>query len=83
VTSVRPHLAALLSNLGTTAGIALSLLNTAGTDEERSRAFAGQLRLLLRTQMAESEVATYVVAAAYEHLFSGLARYWRKKGAAA
>ena len=33
--------------------------------------------------MTESQVATYVVAAAYEHLFSGLARYWRKKGAAA
>jgi len=32
--------------------------------------------------MTESEVATYVVAAAYEHLFSGLARYWRKKEAA-
>jgi hypothetical protein len=32
--------------------------------------------------MTETQVATYVVAAAYEYLFSGLARYWRKKGAA-
>lgn len=83
VTSVRPHLASLLSNLETTAGIALSLLKDAGTDEERSRAFAEQLRQLLRAQMTESQVATYVVAAAYEHLFNGLARYWRKKGTAA
>jgi glyoxylase-like metal-dependent hydrolase (beta-lactamase superfamily II) len=82
VASVRPHLAALLSNLKTTAAIALSLLNTAGTDEERSRSFAEQLRNLLRSHMTESQVATYVVAAAYEHLFNGLARYWRKKGAA-
>jgi hypothetical protein len=73
----------LLSNLRTTAGIALSLLNAAGSDEERSRAFAGQLQHLLRTHTTESEMATYVVAAAYEHLFSGLARYWRRKGAAA
>jgi glyoxylase-like metal-dependent hydrolase (beta-lactamase superfamily II) len=80
VTTVRPHLATLLENLTTTAGIALSLLNEAGTDEERGRAFADKLRHLLRSRMTESEVMTYVVAAAYEHLFSGLARYWRKKG---
>src|SRR4030095_1567113 len=66
VAQVRPHLAALLENLTTTAGIALSLLNEAGSDEERSAAFAERLRHLLRTQMTESEVATYVVAAGYE-----------------
>jgi glyoxylase-like metal-dependent hydrolase (beta-lactamase superfamily II) len=81
-TSVRPHLAALMENLRTTAGIALSILKEPGTDDERGRVFADQLRYLLRTQMTESEVATYIVAAAYEHLFSGLARYWRKKGEA-
>ena len=82
VTDVRPHFASLLDNLQTTSGIALALLNGPGTDEERSSAFAEKLRHQIRTQMTESEVATYVVAAAYEHLFSGLARYWRKKGAA-
>lgn len=83
VTTVRPHLAALLENLKTTSGVALSLLKEAGTDEERSRAFAEKLRHVLRSHMTESQVTTYVVAAAYEHLFSGLARYWRKKGAVA
>jgi glyoxylase-like metal-dependent hydrolase (beta-lactamase superfamily II) len=82
VTTVRPHLAALLENLKTTSGIALELLNGPGSDEERGAAFAERLRSLLRTQMTESEVTTYVVAAAYEYLFGGLARYWRKKGAA-
>jgi glyoxylase-like metal-dependent hydrolase (beta-lactamase superfamily II) len=82
ITEVRPHLASLIENLKTTAGIALVLLNQAGSDEERSVLFAEELRHLLRTQMSESEVTTYVVAAAYEHLFSGLARYWRRKGAA-
>ena len=83
VTGARPHLATLMDNLQTTSGIALSLLNEPGSDEERGRAFAERLRSLLRSQMTESEVMTYFVAAAYEHLFSGLARYWRKKGAAA
>jgi len=78
--SVRPHLAALLENLRTTSRIALSLLKEAGTDEEKAALFAERLRSLLRTQMTESQVTTYVVAAAYEYLFSGLARYWRKKG---
>ena len=82
VTRVRPHFASLLENLKTTAGIALSLLNEKGTDDDRGAAFAERLRHLLRSHMAESQVATYVVAAAYEHLFSGLARYWRKKGIA-
>jgi len=82
VTTARPHLASLLDNLKTTSAIALELLNGPGTDEERGSAFAERLRRVLRTQMTESEVATYVVAAAYEYLFSGLARYWRKKGAA-
>jgi glyoxylase-like metal-dependent hydrolase (beta-lactamase superfamily II) len=79
-TSVRPHLAALLENLRTTSGIALSLLKEAGTDEERAAVFADRFRHLLLTQMTESAVTAYIVAAAYEHLFGGLARYWRKKG---
>jgi glyoxylase-like metal-dependent hydrolase (beta-lactamase superfamily II) len=82
VTQVRPHLASLLENLQTTASIALSLLQQEGTDAERGRTFAERLRNLLRAHMSESEVTTYVVAAAYEFLFSGLARYWRKKGVA-
>ena len=82
-TKVRPHLAALLENLGQTAAIARALLQEPGSDEERSVRFAEHLRRLLRQHMNESQVATYVVAAAYEHLFSGLARYWRKKGEAA
>jgi len=83
VTRVRPHLADLLENLDTTAGIVLALLKESGSDEERGREFAGQLRRLLRRHMTEVEMTTYVVAAAYEHLFNGLARYWRKKGMAA
>jgi glyoxylase-like metal-dependent hydrolase (beta-lactamase superfamily II) len=82
INAVRPHMADLVENLKTTADIVLSLLRGEGTDEERGRAFADRLRHLLRAHMTESQVATYIVAAAYEHLFNGLARYWRKQGSA-
>jgi glyoxylase-like metal-dependent hydrolase (beta-lactamase superfamily II) len=83
ISDIRSHLAALLSNVRTMASVALSLLNEAGTDEERARSFAERLRNLLRSEMTESQLTTYYVAAGYEHQFNGLARYWRKKGAAA
>lgn len=83
VMDVRPHLAALMENLGVTSAMAWSLLKDAGTDEDRARAFAEKLRNHLRSEMTEAQLATYVVAAAYEHLFNGLARYWRKKGVVA
>jgi glyoxylase-like metal-dependent hydrolase (beta-lactamase superfamily II) len=79
-TSVRPHLGALMENLRTTADLALSLLKASGTDEDRRAAFADHLRQVLRGRMPEAQVASYVVAAAYEHQFNGLARYWQKKG---
>lgn len=79
VTQVRSHCAALIENLDETAAMTLALLRGPGTDEERASAFADQLRDRLRRQMTETQVTSYIVAAAYEHLFSGLARYWRKK----
>jgi glyoxylase-like metal-dependent hydrolase (beta-lactamase superfamily II) len=80
VTHVVPHLGALMENLRMTAAMVLALVNQPGSDEERGASFAEQLRRQLRQHMTEAQVATYIVAAAYEHLFSGLARYWRKKG---
>lgn len=80
VTHVIPHLGALMENLEMTAAMVLGLVNQPGSDEERAALFAEQLRRHLGHHMTEAQVATYVVAAAYEHLFSGLARYWRKRG---
>ena len=79
VMRVGPHLSALMENLQTTAGMARALLNEPGTDEERGARFAERFRRELRQHMTEAQVETYIVAAAYEHQFSGLARYWRKK----
>jgi glyoxylase-like metal-dependent hydrolase (beta-lactamase superfamily II) len=83
VTTVRPHLQALLQNLEHTAAIVRRTLDDPGTDDERSRAFAEALRHDMRRTMTEAQLATYPVAAPFEMLWLGLARYWRKKGGVA
>ncbi len=83
VTTVRPHLQTLLQNLEHAAAIVRRTLDDPGTDDERSRAFAEALRHDMRRTMTEAQLATYPVAAPFEMLWLGLARYWRKKGGAA
>jgi glyoxylase-like metal-dependent hydrolase (beta-lactamase superfamily II) len=52
-----------------------------GSDEDRSRTFADRLKQDMRRQMNDVQVAAYPVAAPFEQLWLGLARYWRKKTA--
>jgi glyoxylase-like metal-dependent hydrolase (beta-lactamase superfamily II) len=82
VTSVRPHLQALLENLERMAGWVRQTLAEPGTDEERSRSFADQLRHDMRRRMSDAQTAAYPVAAPFELSWLGLARYWRKRGVA-
>jgi glyoxylase-like metal-dependent hydrolase (beta-lactamase superfamily II) len=78
--SVRPHLQALLENLDLVSGWVRQTLAEPGTDEERSARFADRLRHQMRTVMSEAQMASYPIAAPFEQLWLGLARYWRKKG---
>jgi len=78
-TDTQAHLAALLDNLQTTAGMVRASLGDERSDEERQAAFADAFRRELRRHMTDERMAGYVVAAAFEHLWSGLARYWRKR----
>lgn len=80
VTSVRPHLQALFERLDRMAVWAQQLLEEPGSDEERGRRFADLLRRELRRELSEDQIAAYSVAAPFEHLWLGLARYWRKQG---
>ena len=80
VSNVRPHLQTLLQNLDHLAALVRSTLADPGTDDERSRAFAEALRREMRRHMTEAQLAAYPVAAPFEMLWSGLARYWRKRG---
>ena len=54
-------------------------LDDPGSDEERSRTFADRLRQDMRRSMGDVQVAAYPVAAPFEQLWLGLARYWRKR----
>jgi glyoxylase-like metal-dependent hydrolase (beta-lactamase superfamily II) len=73
------HMQVLLEHLDTTARIARETLTLPGSDDDRRRTFAAQLRRELRRQMTESQVASYGSAAPFEMLWEGLARYWRKR----
>jgi glyoxylase-like metal-dependent hydrolase (beta-lactamase superfamily II) len=79
VSHVRPHLETLWSHLEEMAAWVRRTLDEPGTDEERSRTFADQLRQHMRRQMTEAQMASYPVAAPFEQLWLGLARYWRKR----
>ena len=77
--SVRPHLETLWQNLEEMARWVRHTLDEPGSDEERSRTFAERLRQDMRRQMNEVQIAAYPVAAPFELLWLGLARYWRKR----
>ena len=77
--SVRPHLETLWQNLQEMARWVRHTLDEGGSDEERSRTFAERLRQDMRRQMNEVQIAAYPVAAPFEQLWLGLARYWRKR----
>ena len=80
LTNVRPHLQTLMENLAQMAGWVRRTLADPGTDEERSRRFADQLRHDMRRRMTDAQMSAYPVAAPFEMLWLGLARYWRKRG---
>jgi glyoxylase-like metal-dependent hydrolase (beta-lactamase superfamily II) len=80
VMHVRPHLQSLLDNLERAAGWVKETLDEPGTDEERASRYAERLRNDLRRHMTEVQMAAYPVAAPFEQLWLGLARYWRKRG---
>jgi glyoxylase-like metal-dependent hydrolase (beta-lactamase superfamily II) len=81
IDDVRPHLAALLDNLSTTANLVRTSLRGEGTDEERSRRFGEDLRRELRRTMTDAQVSAYEGGTPFHLLWLGLARYWRKKTA--
>jgi glyoxylase-like metal-dependent hydrolase (beta-lactamase superfamily II) len=81
VGNVRTHLETLWSNLEAMASWVRHALDEPGSDDERSRGFADRLRQDMRRQMNDVQIAAYPVAAPFEQLWLGLARYWRKKTA--
>lgn len=85
VSDVRPHLQALLDNLGSAALWVKASLEEPGTDEERGQRYAEYLQRELRRHVSMFEGAptgqteAYRLAAPPDMLWLGLARYWRSR----
>lgn len=75
------HLHTVVENLGTTSRLVRETLAIEGTDADRRARFTDELKRELRKHMTDAQVDSYGVAAPFEMLWEGLARYWRKRPA--
>ena len=78
VTPARAHLARFRTTLRSAAARAEELMKAASTDEERSRLFVERMRQDARRAMPENEARATELAAPFDQLWQGLARYWQK-----
>jgi glyoxylase-like metal-dependent hydrolase (beta-lactamase superfamily II) len=83
VTPGGPHLTSFADNLRNFAALAERSLARDGSDEDRARWFGDEVRKMLLRQGSEADARAYQVAGRLDLSWQGLARYWRKKKAAA
>jgi glyoxylase-like metal-dependent hydrolase (beta-lactamase superfamily II) len=79
VTPARAHLARFRQVLASAAETVRVLMAAGGTDEEKMRAFTEQMRRDVQKAMPEHEAKGAELAAPFEQLWQGLARYWQKR----
>ncbi len=77
------HLKTFRENLTLAATLAERSLALDGSDEDRARWFGDEMRKVLLRRGSEEDVRAYQVAGRFDLSWRGLARYWRKKQAAA
>jgi glyoxylase-like metal-dependent hydrolase (beta-lactamase superfamily II) len=75
----RAHLARLRTTITTAADTVRELMKTPGTDQELAHRFAEQMRRDVRKSLPEHEARAAELAAPFDQLWAGLARYWQKK----
>ncbi len=78
-TSARVHFETLLEHLQHAAELVRLSLATDESDDARATQFADAMRHELRRHMTEAQLAAYGLAAPFELLWLGLARYWRTR----
>jgi glyoxylase-like metal-dependent hydrolase (beta-lactamase superfamily II) len=74
------HLTELAENLEWAGRLAKTSLAREGSDADRERWFADELRAALRQRAGADESQAYEVAGRFDLNWRGLARYWRKRG---
>jgi glyoxylase-like metal-dependent hydrolase (beta-lactamase superfamily II) len=82
VTEVRDHLRQFRIVLDRQAAFVRSTLEAEGTDEERIQRFSEAMRADVRRALSEDDAQSSEAAAAFDQLWLGLARYWRKRAEA-
>lgn len=76
------HLRQFRGVLSRQAAFVKATLEQDGTDEERIRRFSDDMRNDARRVLSEEDAKSTEAAAAFDQLWLGLARYWRKKAGA-
>ena len=79
VTPARAHLARYRTALTQQAELVRQLLQGGGTEEAQIRTFVERLRADARKGLPESEAKATELAAPFDQLWQGLARYWQKR----
>ena len=79
VTGARAHLARFRATLNAQAEAVRLSLMAGSTDEERTRVFVEQMRREVRQALPEHEARATELAAPFDQLWQGLARYWQKQ----
>lgn len=79
VTPARAHLARFRHTLTAAADAVKASMTAGGTDEEKVRRFVEQMRRDVRQALPEHEATAAELAAPFEQLWQGLARYWQKR----
>ena len=79
VTPARAHLARFRITLTEQANAVRDALKAGGSEEQQIRAFVERMRQDARRSLPEREAKATELAAPFDQLWHGLARYWRKK----
>jgi len=79
VTGAKAHLARFRDTLAAQAEAVRQSLTAGNTDEARTQAFIEQMRREVRKAMPEHEARAMELAAPFDQLWQGLARYWAKQ----
>lgn len=79
VTGAKAHLLRFRDTLATQAEAVRQSMTAGNTDEERTRVFVEQLRREVRKAMPEHEARATELAAPFDQLWQGLARYWSQQ----
>ena len=79
ITPARAHLARFRTTLTQQAEAVRLALQEGGTEETKIRAFVDRMRAAAREALPEREATATELAAPFDQLWQGLARYWQKR----